>query len=121
MIQKLNIYDGGLVLESKLDMGGLILTNRGDVFQQFDCHMKYRYFLDRIDDKHSGRVRYINREKRLVYEVKVYDLMEFMSKVVNKFRGDTTLVVDTNKGYIQWFCKPAAIMVDEWIKETILI
>ena len=114
---ELVIKSGGMVLPLILNNGAMIGKNRGDVFLQFYCHMKAHYGLDTIDNYMANRFEYVNRDKKLFYQIDKYEILYFLNTLLS---SEPTICFSDGVNTIQSFMKPIELKVNEFIEKNII-
>lgn len=110
---------GGMLLPAWWDDKiGVRFKNKGDIYLQFDCHMRSRYKINKIETFGSDSIEYIDIYKKNIYKVRKFDLFLFLSSLIS--REPCTICVSTNEGYVQWFSKPIEDEINKWIEQNIL-
>jgi len=109
--------NGGMLLPTRWDdEKGVIMKNRGDVYLQFYCHIKSKYGLDEIRNNGCDYTEFIDRDKKLIYRVSIFELTLFLNSIL----VDSTITISTGKGYVQWYRKPIEEKVNQWIEKNII-
>jgi len=116
---------GGMLLPANWDeIKGVVMKNRGDVYFQFDCHMKAQYGLDKIDYPQNESIEFVDRKEGIMFRVSRFELTFFLNSLynpeLNKEHESPTICISTGNGYVQWFRKPIEAIVNEWIEKNII-
>ena len=70
---------GGMLLPANWDeIKGVVMKNRGDVYFQFDCHMKAQYGLDKIDYPQNESIEFVDRKEKIMFRVSRFELTLFL-------------------------------------------